>query len=137
MLSAASDFSFQVLVNLALFLIALGVLCVASRVLSSLLCAGFARDVVAFPSQLASFMVRAARDPAVLARSWLCLGGGILFVVLPSDALALRAPLPEAIDVLVAVLALHFAVCTIPLSTRRAACPTGSALFGRYLRIAE
>jgi hypothetical protein len=137
MLNAASDFSFQVLVNLALLLIALSVLYGTSRVLSPLVSPGLARDVVAFPSQLASFMVRAARDPAVRARSWLCLGAGILFVVLPSDVLALTSPVPEAIDVRVATVALHFAVCTIPLSTRRAACPTGSALVGRYLRIAE
>ena len=123
----------QSLVNLAAFVIALGFVYGASRILAAGFPQGIARDVVAFPSQLGAFIVRAARDPLVPRRAWWCLAVGPAFCIVPIDVV----PAPGVTAFIITAGALHVAVTMIPDASRRAACPTDSGLLPRYLRLVE
>jgi hypothetical protein len=125
----------QFLANVAWFALAVALVFSASRLLAMALSDGLARDVVAFPSELGLFIVRAARDPLVPRRAWCCLALGITFCTWPSNA-SIAIPAREAIELVVATVALHVTVSMFPPSTRRGACRTTNELLAKYLRLA-
>jgi len=114
------------------------VVCVGalSKLLSAFISSPRIKEFVRFPFDLMWFLVRVHRDRRMPAASTGLLFAAALYWVSPVDAMPALIPGPALLDdVVVAVIALRFAVAAIPSSERALRCPHDSALMHRYLDV--